>query len=351
MYFSKGKKRQIRILGAGISGLVSGIILAKNNYRVEIFEKRPSVGSYFEKDIHSLRNYCYEYDVIEKYKEIGVKISNVYPIFKELRFSPSLKSVEIYSRTRPLFYNFFRGRKDKRSLDNELFKAAQQYGIKIYFNQSLSPDIEDIDIIATGTSREKGVAYGGHYKKISRDKLDSIYYFLDNHYAPQGYVYMVPFLDEFSLVIATTKIESKSQLKKRFNEMQRNNNVVRKILKDAEFENEIFGYAFFDTPKSAIRNKKLYIGEAAGFLDAATGFGTHYAILSGHLAAKAIINNENYDKLWKEYFGRELKARHSKRLRLQRLDNEDYEKMIRGLLEVCGSKILIEDYRRLTHSE
>ena len=91
------KKKQIKILGAGISGLVSGIILAKNGYPVKIFEKRSRVGSFLKKDIHTLKNYYYGYDVIEKYKELGIKISHFYPIFKEFRFSPSLKHIEIYS--------------------------------------------------------------------------------------------------------------------------------------------------------------------------------------------------------------------------------------------------------------
>ncbi|MBU4338199.1 NAD(P)-binding protein, partial [Patescibacteria group bacterium] len=89
------KNKKIKILGAGISGLTAGIILSKHGYQVEIFEKRSRVGSYFIKDIHSIRNYMHDSDVIETYNKLGIKMDYVYPVFKEFRFSPSFKNIEI----------------------------------------------------------------------------------------------------------------------------------------------------------------------------------------------------------------------------------------------------------------
>jgi len=342
------KNRQIKILGAGISGLSAGIILARNGYEVEIFEKRSRVGSYFEKSIHSVRNYFYSYDVIEKYKKLGINASNFYPIFKEFRYSPSLsKSVEIYSGKEPLFYNFIRGYDDKNSLDNELLKLAKDYGVQVYFDQKIDPNNKNIDIVATGAYCAKYIGYGAHYKNFSDIRINSIYYFLNNHYAPGGYIYILPFLDEFSLVIATTKIKDKDQLKKRFSKLKKENNIIKKVLKKAKFINEVFGVASFDFPKTAIKDGKLYIGEAAGFLDATTGFGIHYAIFSGYLAAMAIINNENYDKLWKKYFGQELKAKYSKEANFKKMNIKEQEKIIEDLIKQYGDKISIEDYKKI----
>ena len=342
--------KEIKILGAGISGLVAGIILAKNNYQVKIFEKRSRVGSFFKKDVHSLRNYLYDYDVIDEYKRLGIDISNIYPVFKEFRYSPSLKCLEIYSKDKPLFYNFLRGYEDEHSLDNELLKIAKNCGVQIFFNHIIDLG-KEINIVATGASSMKIMGYGGHYKKTSNVNAVPIHYFLDNRYAPQGYIYITPFFNEFSLVITTTKIEDKEQLKKRFNAFLENNSIIKKNLENAEFKNEIFGYASFNIFKSAVKANKLYIGEAAGFLDAATGFGTHYAIISGYLAAKTIINNENYNKLWKEYFGKELKARYSKRMRLQKLKIIEQEKIIEDLIEKYGNKISFKDYRKIKEKE
>lgn len=342
------KNRQIKILGAGISGLSAGITLAKNGYEVEIFEKRLRIGSYFKKSIHSVRNYFYNYNVIEKYKKLGINASNFYPVFKEFRYSPSLsKSVEIYSEKEPLFYNFIRGYDDKNSLDNQLLKLAKDYGVHVYFDQKIDPNNKNIDIVATGAYCAKYIGYGAHYKNFSNIKIDSIHYFLNNHYAPEGYIYILPFLDEFSLVIASTKIRDKNQLKKRFSKLKKENNIIKEILKDVKFINEIFGIASFGIPKTAIRDGKLYIGEAAGFLDATTGFGIHYAIFSGYLAAMATINNENYDKLWKKHFEQELKIKYSRRKNSGKINIKKQEKIIEDLIKQYGNKISIEDYKKI----
>ncbi len=63
------KNKQIKILGAGISGLTTGIILSKHGYQVEIFEKRLRIGSFFEDCIHSVKNF-FDIDILEYYKNI-----------------------------------------------------------------------------------------------------------------------------------------------------------------------------------------------------------------------------------------------------------------------------------------
>jgi len=344
MAILKKKRRKIRIAGAGISGLVAGIILAKNGYQVEIFEKRPRIGSFFQKDIHSLRNYAYSYDIIEEYKKCDIEISNFFPVFKEFRFAPSGKSLEIYSDNKPLFYNIIRGYKDKRSLDNELLHLATFYKVRVCFNKKINKDNPKVDIVATGASQPSGIAYGGHYRMNKNIKLDSIYYLVDNNIAPKGYIYLVPFQKEFSLLLATTKIENKDKLKKRFN-LLRQNNVIKKVLDGATYKNGVFGFVSFNPLETAIKDGKLYIGEAAGFIDASTGFGTHHAIISGYLAAKSIINNENYDKLWKEHFGKELKEKYLKRKQLESLNDKDYERIIEGLFKKNKEKVSLGEYK------
>jgi len=346
------QKKEINILGAGISGLVSGIILAENGFQVKIFEKRSRIGSFFKKDIHSLRNYSYNYDVVQKYKELGIKISNVYPIFREFRFSPSLEHIEIYSKDKPLFYNFIRGYKDKRSLDVQLFKQAKDYGVQIYFKQNVSLNNSNINIVATGALHRKKIGYGYHCTGISMKKSSTIYIFLNNH-SPYEYTYLLPFFDKQATIaiVSSNLKENKNHLKKRFSTLIKNNNIIKKIIKNAKFENEIFGFVSFDVPKTAVKKGKLYIGEAAGFLDATTGFGIHYAILSGYLAAESIIKNRDYDKLWKESFGEELKARHFKRMRLQKLRITGQEKIIEDLIKKYGSKISFDDYKKIKEDE
>lgn len=338
---------KIKILGAGISGLVAGIVLSKHNYKVEILEKRSHVGSFFEKDIHSFRNYLYKYDVLEKYQELGIKVPNVYPVYKEFRFSPTMKKIEIYSKGKPLFYNFIRGYKKKESFDINLFETAKKNGVKFCFNQTVTSD--KVDIVASGSNSAKMVGYGAYYSRVPGKSVspNTNYIFFDNRYSPCGYSCILPFNDEVAIILGSTKIESKDELRKRFNCLKNNNPIVKKIIKKSKFENEIYGYFFYDFPKTAIKNGKLYIGEATGFLDAATVFGTHYAILSGYSAAMAIIRNKNYDVLWKRAFGEELKNQYLKREKIQKFTNQDYENKIDNLIKNYGNKISSSKYRRL----
>ncbi len=342
------KKNKIKILGAGISGLTTAIILAKNGFEVEIFEKRQRIGSFFERDVHSLRNYDYDHDIIKKYKSLGIEITNSYPIFRELRFSPSLKCIEIYSEKKPMFYNFLRGYKDEKSFDLELYKKAKKIGVKFHFGKTLNT--AQADVIATGSSSVKGVGYGAHYSNVSELDPNSLYIFLDNRYSDKGYCYIVPFYNEASVVITSTQKLSKKEMKAKYNSLVQENPVIKKILKNSKFENEIFGYAYYDLPKTAIKENKLYVGEAAGFLDAAMGFGTHYAIISGYLAAIALIENKNYDELWKNWFGDELKEKYLRRLVTEKMENNDYELVIESLLKKYNGRISVEDYRKLKKS-
>ncbi len=345
---TRNKKRQIRILGAGISGLTSGIILAKNGYPVRIFEKRPRIGSFLEKDVHSLRNYSYNYDIIKKYRKLGIKISNFYPIFKQIRFSSSLKSIEIYSKKKPLFYNIIRGYSDERSIDVDLFNQAKKNGVEIIFDSKFDLDKKsNIDIVATGAISRKLLAYGQHYKNISIEP-NTLYFFLRNINNYYAYLYIAPFSEkEASIAIVSTKEGSRDCVKKEFDKLIKENKIIKKIIRKANLENEFFGYASFKIPETAIRNKKLYVGEAAGFLDAATGYGINFAILSGCLAAYSIIKNKNYDELWKNAFGEELKRRILRRGLMKKIGVKGQKMMIENLIKKYGNKIYIEDYKKI----
>ena len=55
-------------------------------------------------------------------------------------------------------------------------------------------------------------------------------------------------------------------------------------------------------PRTAKIKNKLLVGEAAGFSEADRGFGMHYALESGFLAAKSLMEGLDYDELWIDSF-------------------------------------------------
>lgn len=90
-----------------------------------------------------------------------------------------------------------------------------------------------------------------------------------------------------------------------------------------------FGYGgALRVPTTAVRNGRLYVGEAAGFQDCLFGFGMRYAMLSGYLAARALAEGEDYDRLWREAFGHQLVVSEKNRRLYAALGGPGYEAMI-----------------------
>jgi protoporphyrinogen oxidase len=57
--------QHVKILGAGPSGLSAAINLAKNDYKVDIFEKNKDVGGTVKKNLQGLENWSEKIDALE----------------------------------------------------------------------------------------------------------------------------------------------------------------------------------------------------------------------------------------------------------------------------------------------
>jgi len=59
------------------------------------------------------------------------------------------------------------------------------------------------------------------------------------------------------------------------------------------------GFANFRLQRTAVQGGHPVIGEQAGFQDALAGFGMRYALRSGILAARSLIEGADYTRLWR----------------------------------------------------
>ncbi len=77
----------------------------------------------------------------------------------------------------------------------------------------------------------------------------------------------------------------------------------------------------------------LYVGEAAGFQDALFGFGLRNAMLSGHLAARALLDGRpaDYDALVGDRLAGLMKASVIKRYFYEKLGNRGYARLSRRI--------------------
>ncbi len=331
--------KAIRIAGAGVSGLTAAITLANGGVPVEVHEILPfHTWRSVSKGIQAIRNYEARQDILDKFKGMGIRFSNPYPVYREVRYSPSLKQIEIFSKDRPIFYCLSRNPPNSITLD--LFNEAVCKGGILKFGST----INNPDITAIGGRKRLISAFAYHYKETSSD--GSVHIFLNNEYASQGYLCMLPYHDGEMTIesVSFNGNEDMVHLKRQVDRFIKVNKVAKGFLEDARKAYVVSGHGYYSASCTAKSGSSILTGEAAGFMDASRGFGLSYAVESGYLAAKSLLENCDYDELWKTSFGEKLFRYYLKRSQLTGLNNGDYEKIIDGMIREYGSRISIEKY-------
>lgn len=131
-----------------------------------------------------------------------------------------------------------------------------------------------------------------------------------------------------------------------FQKLISNHEIFKEHLANSKLLYNFSGFINFSIPKTAIEGNSLLVGEAAGFQDAAFGFGIRYAIYSGYLASKSILERKNYDELWKKAFLHELKKTLKIRYVLNRVGNNFLNRLIKNI-----GKRDIEEFTKIWNSE
>jgi flavin-dependent dehydrogenase len=329
----------VKILGAGLAGLAAAAKLASAGEKVEVFERGKRVGIRFPDSLQAIRNYESKKDKLEEYAGYGLRLKHFHPVYKIRKYAPSLEHNTTYSNGLPLFYTFKRGSESSESVDAQLAAQAEESGARIFTQKQES--VKNADVIATGPLFTNGVGYETHY--ADADASGMIHFFSDNDYAPQGYACVLPYgKNEATVLVTSFDPLVFNRIKEYHDFIVKNNPIVQKIVEGATKKSETGGFGYYNVPKNAFIKGKYFIGEVAGFVDAARGFGADYAITSAVCAAKAIVEKTDYDVLWKNAFEAELIHSFKRRLAYQFLMNQDYEEMIsREKKEVS-----IEEYKQ-----
>jgi flavin-dependent dehydrogenase len=289
--------RTISIAGAGPAGLTTAINLAQAGYQVIVHEQHADVGMRFNEDFQALENWTSEEDVLTTIQRIGV-IPDFYcrPIHKVSSYGP--RSSTQVSFEEPLAYLIRRGRAHD-SLDASLKRQALASGVQIRFGSRLPED--EADIVATGPCRARAIAAGIVFET---DLTEHAAVLLDDAAAPKGYAYLL--MADGRGTLATVLYERHKQARACLDVAIRR----LKILLGLEIRAPKYfgGYGDFALVRSAVVGHRRYVGEAAGFQDYLFGFGIRYAMLSGCLAAKSLIEGTDYDSLWHRSFGTHLRT-------------------------------------------
>lgn len=274
-------EKEIKIAGAGIAGLTAAINLKLAGYEVVVFEKNADVGG-THNDFEGLENWTREEDILDFLKKINIDSDFHHKPCREVNaFGPENNKLVVKSDI-PFLYLVKRG-SDADSLDQYLKRKALNVGVKMEFNKRVEP--EDVDIVATGPPKPRGIGYGISFKTDLADGLHAIW---DNKLVPYGYAYLITVDGVGTMGVAVPYFYS-SMAKKYLSE------ATERFKSFFQFQitepREFSGFANAAIIRS---KKKIYVGEAGGFQDFLWGYGMRYAFLSGYLAGQAIINKKDY---------------------------------------------------------
>lgn len=281
----------IQIGGAGPAGLAAAITLAKAGRRVLVHEAQSEVGNRFDGDLQGLENWSTQQDVLDLLREIGITTEfTKLPCSRSYAFDAWGERYDLAGR-KTLFYMVERG-SGLGTLDTALLEQACDLGVEVRFNSRLN-HMEGHGILATGPKAADAIAVGYHFETAMED---GFWVILDDELAPQGYAYLLVMNGR-----GTVKSCMFSGFKQEQMYVQRTVAAFQRLV-GLEMVNPRphGGAGNFHIPVRAVVGVHPVVGEEAGFQDYLWGFGMRYAILSGVLAARSLLEDKDYDLLWRQ---------------------------------------------------
>ena len=287
----------IQIAGAGPSGLAAAIHLAKRGVPVDVFEARKTVGGRFIGDFQVIENIGAGGGVVEDAPDLlarlGISVNFFFRPVQRAVFFGSDRKPRPVSSARPFAW-FVRRGAEGDTLDVGLAAQAQAAGATIRYNTRLPRD--RADVLATGPGVPDGLA---RQIVFSTPLPETVWVLFDTTCAPGGYAYLFVIDGCATLGCAITRDFDRIDLyfdraRRRFQE------IAPFSVADARSG---YSYMSFSLKRSATVDRRLFVGEAGGFQDFLFGLGLRYALTTGHLAARSLIEDESYDALWRTALG------------------------------------------------
>jgi len=314
----------IHIVGAGPAGLAAALTAAGAGVRAIVHEQRPDVGGRFHGDLQGIENWTTRGDVLGELEAIGVRSSFEYQACRVGVFYDPLGREYVYRSTEPLFYLVRRG-PSRGTLDRALEEQALAAGVEIRFRDPVAR-LPQGGIVAGGPRGPDAIAVGYVFETGG---TDGVFGALSDRLAPKGYAYLL--VSRGRGTVATCL----------FDDFHREKLYLERTI---AFFRERAGLSMQNPrrfggtgnvlfPPTARHGGILFAGEAAGFQDALWGFGMRLAMLSGHLAARALLEREpeQYDRLWRGRMGPLLRVSLANRYAFERMGDSGYVRLMRSI--------------------
>lgn len=281
----------VTVVGAGLAGLACAIMLARAGRPVIVREWHKTVGNRFHGDFQGLENWSDGLDVLDELRAAGVETSfEAHPVLEGTAFDAWGKAYPIRG-DRPLYYLVRRGGHG-RSLEFALLKQAIGAGVEVRFGDRVANPVGST-VLAVGPRTADAIAAGYVFET---DRPDGNWIAFNDRLAPLGYAYLLIYAGGGTVASCM------------FTGFKRQAEYVERTLAffrekaGLEMRNPkpFGGFANFRLPRTALQGGHPVVGEQAGFQDALAGFGMRYALRSGILAARSLIEGTDYTALWRQ---------------------------------------------------
>jgi flavin-dependent dehydrogenase len=284
----------IRIAGAGPSGLAAAIALARGGRAVEVHEARPDVGTRFIGDLQIIESASEREPVPTFLDRIGIARNFYFRPADWATFYDHARNARVIRSGEPYGW-FIRRGAEEGTLDRGLLAQARDAGAKIIFNSRLANDVADI--VATGPATPDGLAREMTWKTSEPERVDV---FFNHKLSPGGYSYL--FILDGLATFGCAIVAGFKRIDDYFEHSLSAAQNLHRFSIPAETRTG-YSYMNFHLKQRATNGHARYVGEAAGFQDYLFGLGIRYALTSGNLAARSILENVDFDALWRAELG------------------------------------------------
>jgi flavin-dependent dehydrogenase len=335
----------VDVIGAGPAGLACAIVLAHAGRRVVVHEARARVGARFHGDFQGLENWSSDEDVLAELARAGIGTGfDHHPVRRGMAFDAWGQAYAVAGEE-PIYYLVRRG-PDAGTLDQAFLDQARTLGVEVRLNERVR-QASGVAVLAGGPRAADAIAVGYVFET---GMPDGNYICFDEAIAPGGYAYLL--LHQGRGTVATCLFTG---FKRKAHYLARTVAMFReRVGLSMDNPRRFGGYANFRLPRTAVQGGHPVVGEYAGFQDALAGFGMRYALRSGVLAARSLIEGADYETLWRRELQPELRASVANRflfnlagdrgwrwMLARRLSRGDVRKPLRRLYRPSLSKTLV----------
>lgn len=324
------------IAGAGPAGLAAAITLARAGRRAVVHEAHATVGYRFQGDLQGLENWTTAQDALAFLRELGITTAfDSLACDRGTVFDAWGQAYPVVSR-RPLFYMIMRG-PDAGSLDAALLAQARAAGVEVRF-ESRVDRLPPPGVLAVGPRAADAIAVGYHFETAMPDGFWAI---CDDDLAPKGYAYVLTMRGQ-----GTVKSCMFTGFKQERLYVERTVAAFERLaglqMRNARAHG---GVGNFRLPPSGYSGRHTVAGEQAGFQDALWGFGMRYAIHSGVLAARSLLEGRDYDALWRAALAPQARVGFVNRACYRLLGNRGYRWFLRRQARGDARELLHRQFR------